>query len=223
MKTLKKLDKRALIAVITVLTVLMLTTLAACAMQKASAEEELSAAPAMETESVGQDADADVAESDDDSTSPSEDQTTTEGAASETSPLTDKGADDTTSSSASASNNAPSGGSSSNQVRASGKHEHSWEPILDSQKVIDKYAYTETLYRTEECLICKFCGADVTKQDEYGRNSTEHGKAHTLAGEDAGCYSSTKRVPCGVIEHEEESHYENIVIGYKCSCGATKQ
>lgn len=222
MKTLKKLDKWELIVVAAILAALTLATLTACAMQKASAEEELSAVPATETESAEQDVEADVVESDDDSKSPSDDQTATEGAVSETSPVAGEGVNGTAGSPTSTSNGSLSGGTSSSQVRASSKHEHSWEPIYDSQKVIDVYAYTETLYRTEECLICKVCGTDVTKGDEYQRSATEHGKAHTLAGESGGCYSSTKRVPCGVIEHKEESHYENIVTGYKCSCGATQ-
>lgn len=112
---------------------------------------------------------------------------------------------------------------SCDQPSASAKvHEHSWEPVLEKREVVDVAAYEETQYKTEERIICSVCGADITNGDGQGRSIMEHGKAHTLAGEGGGTYSTTKSVPCGTISHPAQTHFEEVTVGYRCSCGATK-
>lgn len=222
MKTLKKTDKKALIVVAAILAALVLGSLTACAMQKAGAVEETESAPIEETYGSLNDEGMTDSRPDDGSEALVE-----EDAVAESEGTPEAGKTQTPAETAGDPTSVVQGGNAANpapasQAATSSGHKHSWEPIIESQKVIDAYAYEETQYRTEECLICKVCNADVTNGDKDGRSATEHGKAHTLAGQNGGCYSSTKRVPCGVIKHEEKSHFVDKVTGYKCSCGATK-
>lgn len=102
-------------------------------------------------------------------------------------------------------------------------HVHDWRQITEPRPVIDVEAWTETRYRTVECVFCSSCGADITYGDSQGRSILEHGKAHALAGEGGGNYTSTKQVPDGVIEHPAKTHTEHVPIGWKCaSCGEAK-
>lgn len=94
-----------------------------------------------------------------------------------------------------------SSGSSSSTV-SKPSHTHSWTATYGTRTV--------TKYRVEtiEIRICSVCGSE--------NPDTAHNKAHALAGEGGGWYSSTKtrQVPYTATE--------SYVTGYKCSCGATK-
>ena len=222
MKTLKKTDRKALIVVAAVLAALVLGSLTACAMQKAGAVEEGKPAPTEEvTVSLNDEGAADSEEGDDAEalneeesveesgsvTTPSESRATAE-AVDESTPVVHSG-------------NAANAAAAS-QPAASEGHKHSWEPVKSPHEVTDVAAYSETQYRTEERVMCSACGEDITNGDKQGRSILQHGKAHALAGEGGGTYSSTKQVPCGTINHPAKTHIEYEITGYKCSCGATK-
>lgn len=222
MKTLKKMDRQALIVVAAVLAALVLGSLTACAMQKAGAVEEGKPAPVEEVadnmndegaadSEPGDEAEALVEEKSVEASevvsTPGELRATAE-AAGESTPVVHGG---------NAANPAPA-----SQSAASEGHKHSWVPVKEPHEVIDVDAYTETQYRTEERVICSACGEDITNGDIQGRSILQHGKAHTLAGEGGGTYSYSKKVPCGTISHPAQTHIEYEITGYKCSCGATK-
>lgn len=121
----------------------------------------------------------------------------------------------------------PSGGNTSSGNTEESKpskpsHTHNWEPqystvhhdaVYQQQWVVDQASWTE------EKSICNVCGADITG------NTTAHTKAHALAGEGGGYHSE-------FVFHPEQGHYEDVLVsnawdeqvltGYKCSCGATK-
>lgn len=113
----------------------------------------------------------------------------------------------------------PNGGGSSESKPS---HSHNWQPqystvhhdaVYEQQWVIDVPA------SSSERSICNVCGADITG------NTTAHTKAHALAGEGGGYHSEWITIP-------EQGHYENVLvsaaydeqvlIGYKCSCGLTQ-
>ena len=108
------------------------------------------------------------------------------------------------------------------ESQAQASHAHSWDPITEPYEVIDKHAWVETVYKTVECTLCSVCGEDITHGDSQGRSITAHGKAHALAGEGGGCYSSTKQVPNGTITHDAVTHWDTRTIGYRCQCGAER-
>lgn len=113
----------------------------------------------------------------------------------------------------------PNGGGASESKPS---HTHNWLPQYstvhhdaryEQQWVIDVPA------SSSERSICNVCGADITG------NTTAHTKAHALAGEGGGYHSEWITIP-------EQGHYENVLvsaaydeqvlIGYKCSCGLTQ-
>ena len=114
-------------------------------------------------------------------------------------------------------------------------HSHSWEPVYKEvdngyyEKVLVKAAWTEEVTKIKKvgAEICKGCGHVMfTEQDIY-----DHCGSAMLAGNTkCGTYKSgyvdvevTERV-----EHPAEYAdqwvpvIENVLTGYKCSCGATK-
>ena len=91
---------------------------------------------------------------------------------------------------------------SASQLATKPGHEHTWEAITEQVKVVDEPAHT--------VYTCA-CGLETTDNNELG----EHMKQLTLSG-DMGHGSYSSRVV------KEKSHYETVVTGYKCSCGATK-
>lgn len=125
------------------------------------------------------------------------------------------------SSTGSNSNSKPSSGSSESKP-SKPSHTHSWQPqyttvhhdaVYEQKYVVDQAAWSEARD------ICNVCGADITN------NASAHTKAHALAGEGGGWHTEW-------INHPEQGHYENVQVsaawdeqvltGYKCSCGATK-
>ncbi|MDY5232084.1 MAG: hypothetical protein SPH17_00545, partial [Faecalicoccus sp.] len=119
----------------------------------------------------------------------------------------------------------PSGGNSSSgdkEESSKPSHTHNWQPqystvhhdaVYQQQWVVD---VPETTTAHE---ICNQCGADITG------NASAHNKQHALAGESGGWHTEWITTP-------EQGHYENVLVseawdeqvleGYKCSCGATK-
>ncbi|WP_346670680.1 hypothetical protein [Faecalicoccus acidiformans] len=110
---------------------------------------------------------------------------------------------------------------SSSNTSSSSKpsHTHSWQPqyttvhhdaVYEQKYVVDQAAWSE------ERSICNQCGADITG------NYIAHFKASPSC---SGYHSE-------IINHPEQGHYENVQVsaawdeqvltGYKCSCGATK-
>ena len=96
---------------------------------------------------------------------------------------------------------------------------HSWTNITEKVKVVDKeaYSYEEPVYETKGRAICNDCGADITDLGE--EELTEHICNHALNGgkgsyrvDDVKMQTGTKTVTV-----PEKSHYENKVIGRKCS------
>ncbi len=222
MKTPKETDKKALIVVAAILAALMLGCMTACAMQKAGAAEEAEVTGVEETAGSFTGEETANADPNDESEALVGEQAVPE-TEDEASPDLSRKATEASGESATAiqgSNDAvvaPTG-----QVPASSGHKHSWEPVKTPHEVIDVAAYTETQYRTEERVMCSACGEDITNGDSQGRSILQHGKAHALAGEGGGTYSSTKKVPCGTISHPAQTHVEYEITGYKCFCGATK-
>ena len=118
----------------------------------------------------------------------------------------------------SSSSSKPSGGSSESKP-SKPSHTHSWQPqyttvhhdaVYEQKYVVDQAAWSE------ERSICNQCGADITG------NYIAHFKASPSC---SGYHSE-------IINHPEQGHYENVQVsaawdeqvltGYKCSCGATK-
>lgn len=105
------------------------------------------------------------------------------------------------------------------------QHTHSWTNITKKVKVVDKKAYTyeEPVYEEHDRTICNDCGTDVTdlSSSEFGKhfaNHLENGGKGSYRNEWVNVQVGTK-----TITVPEQSHYENKVIGRKCSsCGKTE-
>lgn len=122
--------------------------------------------------------------------------------------------------------NAGNSGSGGNQ-NAAPVHNHNYNiPLYTEQWVVDQAAWTETVsepvYEMVEHSICNGCGMDIT-EDPWG---------HIDAQLDAGIYtcggfhSDWRQEQTGTntytVPHPEQGHYESVVTGYQCSCGAVQ-
>lgn len=122
-------------------------------------------------------------------------------------------------------------------------HSHSWTPVKKVvhhkeqghyENVLVKPAWTEKVpvYEEREREICNGCGKDLTDLSDSA--SMDHAKKHMLNGEKSGWHSEWKIVKVGTktVNHgavynkkwvvDKKAYDETIIIGYKCSCGATK-
>ncbi len=73
------------------------------------------------------------------------------------------------------------------------------------------------MYETKGRVICNDCGADITDLGE--EELTEHIFNHALNG-GKGSYRVDDETGTKTVTVPEKSHYENKVIGRKCSgCG----
>lgn len=102
------------------------------------------------------------------------------------------------------------------------QHTHSWTNITEKVKVVDKKAYTyeEPVYEEHDRTICNDCGADLTNMSES--ELTHHCGNHLLNGGKGSYRNEWVNVQVGTktVTVPEKSHYENKVIGRKCSgCG----
>ena len=84
-------------------------------------------------------------------------------------------------------------------------------PLYRQQWVVDKAAWTEEqpVYEQKAVDICNTCGADVTADAAQHFYDTEHGGHH---GEYRQILVGTK-----TIYHEEQGHYENVLICGGCT------
>lgn len=105
---------------------------------------------------------------------------------------------------------APSGGGNP-EGGGSYEEDRKWVEDIERVWVVDKTAWTETVpvYESVEISICNVCGADITG------NTSAHNKQHMLAGEESGYHSEVRQAKVGekVVEHPEEGHWEDVVVG----------
>ncbi len=107
------------------------------------------------------------------------------------------------------------------------QHVHKWIPITTQKWVVDKEAYDEEVveYINKSHTFCSACGLDFTAAGYTNEQLVKHVEAHMLAGDEGagGWYSKAVKVPfTNVYHYDEVGHYEKVVTGYQCSCGATK-
>lgn len=116
--------------------------------------------------------------------------------------------------------NAGNSGSSGNQ-NAAPVHTHNYNiPLYTQQWVVDQAAWTETVsepvYEMEIVWYCNTCDEDITSNPEGHIDETMH----------AGYRNDWKQVQTGTntytVPHPEQGHYESVVTGYQCSCGAVQ-
>lgn len=96
-------------------------------------------------------------------------------------------------------------------------HTHDWQPVYESVWVQDSAAWDEPVYSTVTKIRCSQCGELFDSLDEL----FAHGDA---VHPDFCSYSSVAvKVQTGTKHHDATGHYEQRVVGYRCStCGATK-
>lgn len=121
--------------------------------------------------------------------------------------------------SSSSSSKADSSKNESSKPTPKPQHTHSWTNITEKVKVVDKEAYTyeKPVYEEHDRTICNDCGADITDIN-YIAHCAEH-----LENGGKGSYRNEwvqVQVGTKTVTVPEKSHYENKVIGKKCSgCG----
>ena len=116
--------------------------------------------------------------------------------------------------------NAGNSGSSGNQ-NAAPVHTHNYNiPLYTQQWVVDQAAWTETVsepvFEMQIVWYCNTCGEDITPNPEGHIDETMH----------AGYRNDWKQVQTGTntytVPHPEQGHYESVVTGHQCSCGAVQ-
>lgn len=130
-------------------------------------------------------------------------------------------------------------------------HEHSWTPVYETRTVVVKEAWTEPAWEevvqwetVDICEVkytCAGCGwsaqsneanGDYSAYEAAGRHQME-GASSTTGTNPCGTITSEdvvvgqETVPLVVTQHPEKYHpaettTEQVIIGYTCSCGATK-
>ena len=141
---------------------------------------------------------------------------------------------------------------SSSQTPSAPAHEHSWEAVYttvhhdavtheEQRWVVDKKAWEEAVktchYICRHCKdgTCKRCAALGITQYEYNSIGEFKNHQYPCLDEDGSCFSSSSiEVIDHYIHHDAVGHYETVTItdseaydeqmitGYKCSCGETK-
>lgn len=96
-------------------------------------------------------------------------------------------------------------------------HAHDWEPVYQSTWVQDSAAWDEPAYSTVVKYRCSVCGKlfdSVLDWDDH--DADVHGFT--------GSYSTKAvQVQTGTTHHDATGHYEQVVVGYRCTgCGATR-
>lgn len=124
--------------------------------------------------------------------------------------------------SSSSSSKADSSKNESSKPTPKPQHTHSWTNITEKVKVVDKEAYTyeEPVYEEHGRTICNDCGADLTNMSDS--ELTNHICEHAENGGKGSYHDEWVNVQVGTktVTVPEKSHYENKVIGRKCSgCG----
>ena len=100
-------------------------------------------------------------------------------------------------------------------------HTHNYNiPLYAQQWVVDQAAWTETVsepvFEMQIVWYCNTCGEDITSNPEGHIDETMH----------AGYRNDWKQVQTGTntytVPHPEQGHYESVVTGHQCSCGAVQ-
>lgn len=131
-------------------------------------------------------------------------------------------------------------------------HEHSWEAVYttvhhdavtheEQRWVVDKEAWEEAVYK--KVYICRHCEEGSCKrctalgltQYEFDTKDEFHIHQDACLDDNGSCFSLTYRdTVVSYIHHDAVGHYETVIItdseaydeqvitGYKCSCGETK-
>lgn len=111
-------------------------------------------------------------------------------------------------------------------------HTHSWEPVYktvhhdevtEKRWVVDQAAWDEPIYEYRN--VCNACGASFTGNADVVCD-------HIELEHDGGASYTNQPFEIGTKHHDEVGHYETVVVtaawdeqvitGYKCSCGETK-
>ena len=96
-------------------------------------------------------------------------------------------------------------------------HTHTWEPVYQSTWVQDSAAWDEPVYSTVVKYRCQACGALFDSLDEV----MDHGDA--VHNSESSYSTKAVRVQTGTTHHDATGHYEQVVVGYRCTgCGATR-
>ena len=141
---------------------------------------------------------------------------------------------------------------SSSQTPSAPAHEHSWEAVYttvhheavsheEQRWVVDKEAWEEPVitchYICHHCKdgTCKRCAALGLTQYEFDSSEEINAHQYPCVDEGGSCFSSSSiEVIDHYIHHDAEGHYETVTVtdseaydeqvvtGYKCSCGAVK-
>lgn len=141
---------------------------------------------------------------------------------------------------------------SSSQTPSAPAHEHSWEAVYttvhhdavtheEQRWVVDKEAWEEAVktchYICHHCKdgTCKRCAALGLTQYEFDSSEEINAHQYPCVDEGGSCFSSSSiEVIDHYIHHDAEGHYETVTVtdseaydeqvvaGYKCSCGAVK-
>ena len=124
-------------------------------------------------------------------------------------------------------------------------HTHTWISVYKTVThpaetkqvwVVDKAAYTEEVpvYETKYVNVCNEATCAIAFYGWTQDEASAHVKAHMLVGEQGGYHKEYRDILVGhkTVTHPEEGHYNTVVVkeayteevlsGYKCSCGATK-
>lgn len=114
---------------------------------------------------------------------------------------------------------APSGSASdsSSGTQSQPTHTHAWEPVYQSTWVQDSAAWDEPVYSTVVKYRCSVCGKLFDSVLEWSDHDID---VHN--GESS--YSDVAvKVQTGTTHHDATGHYEQVVVGYRCTgCGATR-
>ena len=101
-------------------------------------------------------------------------------------------------------------------------HDHKWSPVYATRTVVDKEAWDEPVYKTVTTMQCGFCGEKFASADSNANldaflihNDTKHGSEANYVNKD-------EQIQVDTIHHPAETHEEEYVSGYRCSCGATR-
>ena len=114
---------------------------------------------------------------------------------------------------------APSGSASdsSSGPQSQPTHTHTWEPVYQSTWVQDSAAWDEPVYSTVVKYRCSVCGKtfdSLAELEEHG--DSVHPEFYSYS-------TKAVQVQTGTTHHDATGHYEQVVVGYRCTgCGATR-
>lgn len=106
-------------------------------------------------------------------------------------------------------------------------HTHNYSiPMYTQQWIVDQPAWTESVnepvYEMIEHSICNGCGADITGNPWGHIDAQLDAGIYTCGGYHSEWVQEQVGTNSYTVEHPEQGHYESVVSGYKCSCGAVQ-